>query len=369
MVHHPPSKHRLPSHSSRTTKSTEPLGVLSPRWSRPCPRAGRVTFTGAGQASRRPTFGAGGCRVLIWVAIPRRAVLCPHRIPRPPTCQEMTPAHAAIVTGAGSLRGIGGAGHALATGSLVAVLDTDEASAKDAAEEIAAKHGVRTVGVRCDVTDREQVEAAVSTVESALAPVGALVNNAGITSPPRFLEVSDVERNLRDQRARQLPDDQASRAGDGRTGFRSHRGLAGRGSWTRGSRKPDSRVAKAGLAGRGSRTRLSRKPDSRVAEVNVSSVSAERGGGVFGGVAYSPVKAALPGLSHALARDSVTVSSVAPDLPARRAGAAEDVADVIEFLCRPKSGYVTGATYDINGGSHIHRRQRQRAVVVAGSRR
>ncbi|WP_245606540.1 hypothetical protein [Streptomyces himastatinicus] len=30
------------------------------------------------------------------------------------------------------------------------------------------------------------------------------------------------------------------------------------------------------------------------------------------------------------------------------------MADVIAFLARPESSYLTGATYDVNGGSHIH---------------
>lgn len=42
------------------------------------------------------------------------------------------------------------------------------------------------------------------------------------------------------------------------------------------------------------------------------------------------------------------------DVPVRRIGEVEDVADVITFLARPESGYLTGVTYDVNGGSHIH---------------
>ena len=45
---------------------------------------------------------------------------------------------------------------------------------------------------------------------------------------------------------------------------------------------------------------------------------------------------------------------VVADVPVGRKGRASDVADVIAYLCRPESGYVTGATYDVNGGSHIH---------------
>ena len=35
-------------------------------------------------------------------------------------------------------------------------------------------------------------------------------------------------------------------------------------------------------------------------------------------------------------------------------GTVADVADLITYLCREESGYITGATYDVNGGSHIH---------------
>ena len=111
--------------------------------------------------------------------------------------------------------------------------------------------------------------------------------------------------------------------------------------------------------------------------VFLSSVSAERGGGVFGGVAYSAAKAAQLGFARALARElgpnGITVNSVAPGLidtditggalegerktaAPRRASrsaataAVADVADLITYLCREESGYITGATYDVNGG-------------------
>jgi NAD(P)-dependent dehydrogenase (short-subunit alcohol dehydrogenase family) len=114
--------------------------------------------------------------------------------------------------------------------------------------------------------------------------------------------------------------------------------------------------------------------------VFLSSVSAERGGGVFGGVAYSAAKAAQLGFARALARElgpnGVTVNSVAPgfietditggaltgerraqliaQIPVGRGGNVNDVADLITFLCREESGYLTGVTYDVNGGAHIH---------------
>jgi 2-hydroxycyclohexanecarboxyl-CoA dehydrogenase len=101
----------------------------------------------------------------------------------------------AVVTGAGSKRGIGRAtANALAAaGWNIAVPDLDEASAKDTANEVAERHGVQSVGVGCDVTDESSVENALATIEATLHPIGALVNNAGITSPTPFLQVTGEE--------------------------------------------------------------------------------------------------------------------------------------------------------------------------------
>ncbi|WP_432570177.1 SDR family NAD(P)-dependent oxidoreductase [Kineococcus sp. SYSU DK005] len=246
----------------------------------------------------------------------------------------------AVVTGGGSVRGIGRAtAHALASsGWNVAVLDLDEAAAKDAAHEVGERTGVRTAGIACDVTEESSVEAALAVLAGALPPVGALVNNAGITSPVPFLEVSGEQWDR-------------VFAVNVRGAYNITRALV------------------PGMAERGF---------GRV--VFLSSVSAERGGGVFGGVAYSAAKAAQLGFARALAREvgphGVTVNSVAPGLidtditagkltgereqellaavPVGRKGRTRDVADLIAYLCREETSYVTGATYDINGGSHIH---------------
>ena len=133
----------------------------------------------------------------------------------------------AVVTGAGSARGIGRAtAHALAAaGWNVAILDLDEAGAKDVANEVAERHGVQAVGVGCDITDAASVEAALAVVADAVPPVGALVNNAGVTSPIPFLEVTarGVGAHLRRQRARLLQRHPPARARHGRARLRPDR--------------------------------------------------------------------------------------------------------------------------------------------------
>ncbi|HSE27374.1 MAG TPA: SDR family NAD(P)-dependent oxidoreductase, partial [Gemmatimonadales bacterium] len=92
----------------------------------------------------------------------------------------------ALVTG--STRGIGRAiAQALHTaGAAVAVHGRDATRAR----EVAATLGPRTVGVAAELTDAEQIAAAVAAVEAALGPVDILVNNAGLTRDNLLLRLS-----------------------------------------------------------------------------------------------------------------------------------------------------------------------------------
>ena len=245
-----------------------------------------------------------------------------------------------IVTGAGSARGIGREAclRLAAAGWSVAALDLEEGAAQETAELAAGANGGQAIGLGCDVTKSAQVDAAVSAVESDLPPVAALVNNAGITAPTRFLDIEE---------------DEWDRIFDVNV---------------RGTYLVTRRVLQ-GLIDRG---------HGRI--VNLSSVSAVRGGGVFGGVHYSAAKAAVLGLTRALAREvgpsGVTCNALAPgligtditagklsperqeqilaDVPVRREGTVGEVASMIAYLCSEDAGFVTGATLDINGGSHIY---------------
>jgi NAD(P)-dependent dehydrogenase (short-subunit alcohol dehydrogenase family) len=113
--------------------------------------------------------------------------------------------------------------------------------------------------------------------------------------------------------------------------------------------------------------------------VSVSSISAQRGGGSYSKVPYSASKAALLGFSRALAREvgihGITVNCIAPGpidtdimggpLTAERkhqmgaetligrVGQVTEVAALINFLMGEDAGFITAATYDINGGLQI----------------
>ncbi len=96
----------------------------------------------------------------------------------------------AVVTGAG--RGIGRAiARALAAeGARVALLDINDAEARDAAGEI-QKAGGDALAFRADVTVRAQVETAVGEVLARYGTVHILVNNAGWDRPMPFIETTE----------------------------------------------------------------------------------------------------------------------------------------------------------------------------------
>ncbi|MDA1357605.1 MAG: SDR family NAD(P)-dependent oxidoreductase [Proteobacteria bacterium] len=85
----------------------------------------------------------------------------------------------AIVTGGASGMGRGVALSFAEEGASVAVLDRNEAGAKEVAAA-AAKSGVKTIGLACDVGNEASVKSAFAAAASALGDIDILVNNAGI---------------------------------------------------------------------------------------------------------------------------------------------------------------------------------------------
>ncbi|NMR29184.1 SDR family NAD(P)-dependent oxidoreductase [Crystallibacter degradans] len=250
----------------------------------------------------------------------------------------------AVITGATSDRGIGmaTARRYARLGWAVVVLDLDGEKSAKVAREIGNELNVPSFGYEIDVTSEDSVAAAQAAVEAEvrggnLPPVGALANIAGITSPVPFLETSLELWN-------------------------KVMAVNATGTYL---------VTKAFLPG------MLENKWGRI--VNMSSVSAQRGGGVFGKVPYSSAKAAILGFTKALARElgdsGVTINAVTPgavdtnirvgttpeleaaiarDIPLGRTGSTEEVAAVITFLSSEDASYLTGSTFDINGGSHMY---------------
>jgi 2-hydroxycyclohexanecarboxyl-CoA dehydrogenase len=245
----------------------------------------------------------------------------------------------AVLTGAASPRGIGRAtaDRLARDGWAVAVLDVDADQARAVAAEIGDAHGVPALGVGVDVSDQDAVDAAIAQVEAGLPPIVALANIAGISSPVPFMDET-VE------------------------GWDRVFAVNMRGTFI-----VTQRVMR-GMIERG-----------RGRVVSVSSVSAQRGGGTYSKVAYSASKAAIIGFTRALAREvgehGITVNAVSPgpidtdimggtltderkaamsvDTLLGRVGTPDEVAALIAFLLGDDAGWITAATYDINGGLQI----------------
>jgi NAD(P)-dependent dehydrogenase (short-subunit alcohol dehydrogenase family) len=243
----------------------------------------------------------------------------------------------AVITGGASKRGLGLATARLFAehGARVAILDLDLAAAREA---LTLLKGRGHMALKCDVTNRNHCVRAVERVLSRYDRIDVLCNYAGITSPQRVLQVDDTTYD---------------RVFDINMRGTLHMTQA---------IVPAMQKQKAGSI------------------VNMSSVSAQRGGGVFGGSHYSAAKGAILGYTKACARelgpDNIRVNAICPSMidtditggaltperreeikrsiPMGRIGEASEVAGCALFLASSLSSYVTGSEIDINGGSHIH---------------
>ncbi|MEJ7839373.1 MAG: glucose 1-dehydrogenase [Thermomicrobiales bacterium] len=98
-----------------------------------------------------------------------------------------------LVTGAGRGIGRGIAEYVAEHGASVAVnYSQSRTQAEDVAQSIRAL-GSKAITVQADVSQRDQVERMVTTIEQDLGPIDVLVNNAGVESIVPFLELDDDE--------------------------------------------------------------------------------------------------------------------------------------------------------------------------------
>ena len=242
----------------------------------------------------------------------------------------------ALITGGAGLNGLGYAtARQMATqGAKVVILDLARAEPAAAAARLGEGH----LGLVADVTDKAACEAAATEALKAFGRIDILINNAGITQPVKTLDITgaDYDRILDVNLRGTLHMSQAV--------------------------LPAMRQQQSGSI------------------ICISSVSAQRGGGIFGGPHDSAAKAGVLGLARAMAREfgieGVRVNCITPGLietditqgkltperkkeiaesiPLARLGAASDVAGACVFLASDLSAYCTGITLDVNGGMLIH---------------
>jgi 2-hydroxycyclohexanecarboxyl-CoA dehydrogenase len=96
----------------------------------------------------------------------------------------------AVVTGGGSGMGRQCCIQLARDGAAVAVWDLNEANAKETAD-LVAKEGNRAIAVKTDVANRAEVDAAAARTRKELGPITILVNNAGISGPVPFTQMTE----------------------------------------------------------------------------------------------------------------------------------------------------------------------------------
>ena len=195
--------------------------------------------------------------------------------------------------------------------------------------------GRRSLAVRCDVTDREDVDAAVARVVEELGGIDILVNNAGTL-------------------------DHVGQFGDQRLDL-----------WER-----DLRVNLTGAfnCAQAVWPQMRERRWGRI--VNMASVAGTLGG--FGQASYSTTKAGILGLTRTLAmeggRHGITCNAIVPGIigteafhmanPAmneriasrtvfKRPGEPQDIANAIAFLCSDLASYITGIELNVSGGVEL----------------
>ena len=242
----------------------------------------------------------------------------------------------AVITGGAGLNGLGFATAKMmaAQGATVAIVDLEQANPAAAAAQLGSQH----FGVVGNVTDKASCDAAAKAIVAKLGRIDILFNNAGITQPRKFLDITGTDYDaILDVSLRGMM-------------YMSQAVI------------PTMQAQKSGSI------------------INTSSVSAQRGGGILGGPHYSAAKAGMLGLGRAMAReygvDGIRVNAVTPGLiftdinkglipddrmkgileqiPLNRIGIPDDVAGCVVFLASDLAKYCTGVTLDVNGGMLIH---------------
>ena len=241
----------------------------------------------------------------------------------------------AVVTGAASGIGEAVVNRFVAEGGKVAILDKDDEKGKIFSEKLSSK-GADVKFYKCDVTQEDSVDWVFALILKDLGAAQILVNCAG-----GFFENPSLENTKPEH-------------------------------WEEVLRL---NLMSAYLCSRKAIVPMKKSRYGRI--VNVSSQTAREGLSETS-LPYGAAKAGILGftrrLASELASDGITVNAVAPgvvlsprvaelhkerlprlmsEIPMKRVGDAEEIADGIWYLSTPGASYITGVTLDINGGRYM----------------
>jgi 3-oxoacyl-[acyl-carrier protein] reductase len=195
--------------------------------------------------------------------------------------------------------------------------------------------GRRALAIRCDVTERAEVDAAVARAVEELGSVDILVNNAGTLDHAAQFQKQSPELWERDLRVNLTGAFNCAQA-----------------VWPHMRERSFGRV------------------------INMASVAGTLGG--FGQASYSTTKAGLLGLTRTLAmegaRHGITCNAIVPGVigteafnlanpemnerivartALKRPGEPQEIANAIAFLCSDLAGYITGIELNVSGGVEL----------------
>lgn len=243
-----------------------------------------------------------------------------------------------VVTGGASGMGQASAERLARKGYRVAILDLNEAGAKETAAKLAAE-GHTAIGVRVDVADRDSIIAAVEEVRSQLGPVEILVHSAGVDEFSPFLETTpeQYDRLMRINMdgtwhtvQAVVPDMVA--AGWGRLCLISSSSVQ-----TGAPQMAHYVASKGGVVG------LTRALGIELAPHGITTNH------IPPGFIHTPM------VSRAVERGDIPDPALVAKhrVPVGRPGHSEDIAAAVEYLVSDDAGYITGQSINANGGMYF----------------
>ncbi|MDP1844337.1 MAG: SDR family NAD(P)-dependent oxidoreductase [Sediminibacterium sp.] len=248
-----------------------------------------------------------------------------------------------VITGAASIRSIGyGTAELFAAhGAKLVILDLamNDQIAQDLINHIETQIGkkIEIICLQCDIRNTIECENAIQNAVSHFSTIDCLVNCAGIVKSEGMLSITEADYDL-------IMDVNL---------------------------KGTFNICKSVL-------KVFAEKQSGVI-VNLASLAGQRGGGLVGGSHYAASKGGVISLTRSIAREFASMNiranvicpamietpmldgfnqeqldNVIAGIPLKRVGKTSELAGACLFLASDLSGFVTGATIDVNGGIHIH---------------